>query len=814
MRSIIQRLSYKDKIKDDFAWGKQMLNNLELYANSGWSTDGLPGVDTRAEMIWRSYRLYNSQIDEKDFEDDLNPLGFQLGQKKDKIAPYNKAHNKINVLLGELLKRQFNYRATFTNLEGAYVLMEERKNLITKYVAAQIAKEGEIAYLQGQGLPEAQMAEAIQKIEEKYKDVKGPEEIEEYLENQFSEPREIKSNRLLSDLYKRLKIYDLKKDSFKHGLLSDEEHCWIGFVNGQLTIKVLNPLGVFYHKSPETKYVQDGEFAGYKTKMTVADVIDTYKSLTEDQLKQLESKYSEINSRDTEKDLYFPHRELNYLKAGINSKIGSYGYSYSDEVDVIHAAWRSLRKVGFFTFIDDNGELQTEIVPEEFKMDKNNPKYVDIEWEWVPEIWEGTKIDNDIYVDIRPIPHQEIDPDNPYYQPLPYHGVVYNNMNAAQISTMERMRPFQMLYFIVMHKLKQLIASDKGKAIEIDVSRLDPKIGLEETLFYLDKQDIYLYNSAQAADTPGASTRSAVGNAIDRSNANHIINYLNILAYIDEQIGEVAGVTRSREGQTAPYEAVTNSQQSIMQSSTITEPLFHNHMVHWENVLNYLIDLAIKKFDTEGGVFQNMGQDLKKEVFSIKPGEFKNCKFGVFIVDNPRDTEIFKQLQSLVQPLIQSDKVRFSQVAKMIKQTSSSEELIRDLEKFEAQMAQQEQANIEREQQLRAANEEKMHKIEMMRMQHEKALNDADNQTKITVAQIGSFSRLQDQDGDNNGVPDQLEIAKLQAQVAETQEDINLERERMQQEKAEADKDRQLKREEIKSKEKIAKSRPKPKTSK
>ena len=213
----------------------------------------------------------------------------------------------------------------------------------------------------------------------------------------------------------------------------------------------------------------------------------------------------------------------------------------------------------------------------------------------------------------------------------------------------------------------------------------------------------------------------------------------------------------------------------------------------------------------EGGVFQNMGQDLKKEVFSIKPGEFSNCKFGVFIVDNPRDTEIFKQLQSFVQPLLQSDKVRFSQVAKMIKQSGSSEELIRDLEKFEDMMAKQEQANLEREQQLQAAADEKAHQIEMMRMQHEKTLNDADNETKIMVAKIGSFSRMQDQDGDNNGVPDQLEIAKLEAQVAETQQSIAIERERMQQEKAEADKDRQLKREEIKSKEKIAKSRPKPK---
>lgn len=97
----------------------------------------------------------------------------------------------------------------------------------------------------------------------------------------------------------------------------------------------------------------------------------------------------------------------------------------------------------------------------------------------------------------------------------------------------------------------------------------------------------------------------------------------------------------------------------------------------------------------------------------------------------------------------------------------------------------------------------------MMRMQHEQALNDADNQTKITVPRQAHSLDCKIK-MHNNGVPDQLEIAKLQAQVSETQ-GSNLEREKLRQEREEADKDRQLKREEIKSKEKIAKSRPKPK---
>lgn len=67
--------------------------------------------------------------------------------------------------------------------------------------------------------------------------------------------------------------------------------------------------------------------------------------------------------------------------------------------------------------------------------------------------------------------------DNPFSVKLGYHGVVYSAMNAQPIAIMDRMKPFQYLYFIIMHKLKKLIAQDKGKIFHLDSTMLDPKLG-------------------------------------------------------------------------------------------------------------------------------------------------------------------------------------------------------------------------------------------------------------------------------------------------------------------------------------------------
>ena len=142
---------------------------------------------------------------------------------------------------------------------------------------------------------------------------------------------------------------------------------------------------------------------------------------------------------------------------------------------------------------------------------------------------------------------------------------------------MDRMKPFQYLYFIVAHKLKTLIARDRGKLFHFDVSMIPKELGLEKTMYYLQEMDIDFFNPLQNAESPGSSQRGKVTSATDRSNMQHILNYIALLNDIDVQIGDVAGIPKQREGQTSAQQAVTNAQSDLIQSSTVTEIYFHIH---------------------------------------------------------------------------------------------------------------------------------------------------------------------------------------------------------------------------------------------
>lgn len=150
-------------------------------------------------------------------------------------------------------------------------------------------------------------------------------------------------------------------------------------------------------------------------------------------------------------------------------------------------------------------------------------------------------------------------------------------MNATPISPMDRMKPFQYLYFIVMHKLKKLLAQDKGRVFHFDTSMVDPKLGLDKTLYYLTNLNIDFYNPLQNANEPGWSQRGKISGSTDMSVADQVVNYINILAAIDQQISEVSGVNPQREGNIAANEAVTNAQANVQMSAVSTAVYFEAH---------------------------------------------------------------------------------------------------------------------------------------------------------------------------------------------------------------------------------------------
>ncbi len=761
-----QRLSYKNKAKDNFAWAKQTLNVLIDNFSSTYGV--VSSTSTNYHRMLSNYQLYNNELNQADFEKECNPLNIDIGAFKDTIQPYNKTYNKIQVLLSEELKRPFVFKVVLVNSEGIKSKVLYRDNLIKQYIQNQIQKSLSSVY--GENPPE---------------DAMDPNEVNKYMRTSYLEAREITASKILEYLWKKLDIDSLKNDSFKHGLISGYEFVYVGRENDEPYIEGLNPLGMFYHKSPEVKFIQDGLYAGYKTYMTTADILDRFGMYLSDEDKdRIDSRDNYSGNNLIGPTMKYPDHTVNDT---VSRNIGSYGESSIRQSDMIvaHVEWKSYRKVGFLTSVNDYGDEEVTLVSEDFEVPSYATKetvvksygrkcvytYFDgysLYWDYIPEVWSGVRIGADIFCKIGPKEDQFRSLDNPYDVKLGYHGAAYSSMNASAVSLMDRMKPFQYLYFIIMHKLKKLIAQDNGKVYQFDRSMVDPKLGLEKTLYYIKELNIDIYNSLQNADQPGVNQRGKVTQATDMSNMQNIMGYVNLLAAIDQQISDVAGITRQREGQMSPNEAVGNSQSAIQMSSAVTEIYFHLHFNLWGKILTSLVQTAQSCYKEKSVVKQYVLNDLSLATLEITPDDLNNSDFGVFISSSIKDNDLFKSLQSLAADLIRSTRASFSDLISLYSATSAEElknEILASEEKTNALNAQSQQQQLEAQAQVEQAKNDNLMEIAKL-----------ESETKIRVAEIGSFARLQDQDVDNDGLPDQLEIDKFKHQVKMDEEKLKLER--------------------------------------
>lgn len=394
-----------------------------------------------------------------------------------------------------------------------------------------------------------------------------------------------------------------------------------------------------------------------------------------------------------------------------------------------------------------------------------------------------------MYVNMGPKKHQFRDVDNPYSVKLGYHGLVYNSMNAASVSLMDRMKPFQYLYFIIMHKLKKLIAQDKGRIFHFDVSMVDPKIGLEKTLYYLSNFNIEFYNPLQNAEQPGWSQRGKISGSTDLSTLDQINNYVGLLAAIDQQISEVAGITPQREGQAQPNEAVTNAEANRQMSVVVTEVYFQAHNKLWEEVLNSLVNTAQICYKGKSITKQFILDDLSLATLTLTPDSLSNASFGVFVTDSPKEQFIFDTLQGLSQALLQNDKAKFSDIIKMLEATST--------EQLKQQIIQSEKESLQAEQQQFQAQLEAQAQAQQAEQEFQLELQYRDHQNKILLAEIDSFKFQKDQDVDDNGIPDQLEVQKFYADTQLKREKLELDKQKLKVQKEKNETDAELKKKDL-----------------
>lgn len=292
----------------------------------------------------------------------------------------------------------------------------------------------------------------------------------------------------------------------------------------------------------------------------------------------------------------------------------------------------------------------------------------------------------------------------------------------------------------------------------------------DKWLHYLSSVGVVFVNPAETAW--GNSEREGGRNSsfnqissIDLTMSNVISEYIQLMDKIEQLAGQITGITDQRIGSISSSELVGNVERSVIQSSHITEPLFWVHNQCKKRVLNMLLNTA-------KGAWQETGKTKLHYIFDNGERAFLNIadKFyyedmDVFVSDSSKDLENIQKLQQLIQPAMQNG-ASLLEAAEILTNDNFNilKQKLKDMQTRQEQLQQQQQeAEAQQAQQLQQMQNE-MREQELMLTEAQMDLDrykiDADNQTKIAVAEISTYRGTEEKDVNENGVPDPMEIAK------------------------------------------------------
>ena len=770
-----ERASSSQKNANKKQWYKERINTLDGYGLDVY-TNGDSGVSEYKKMQV-NYDLFNNILNLSDFEYVCTPYGSKVGELPASMVNRDISSGPIKTMLGMELKGAFSWTIVATNPEATSRREQEEFGQLKEYVISEALKpirqkiELEKAQqAQGRELTPEEQQQISQDIEEELQ-TRTPEHVKKYMKREYQDPAELMSTHLLKYLMQKTDAQRKFNNVFKHGMLSAKEIMYVGQFNGEPEVWEVNPKRFNYDKSPDNQFIEDGEWATYSHKMKPSQIVNLFKEeLKDSEIDRIYASWSSHFNSSYNDDLFAQDER-------------SRDYDESATIEVVHAVWKSLRKIGFLTYIDlETGEELEMLVDEDYTFNEEAGD-LKLEYEWTPEVYEGWKIKcaDPIYVQMRPIPGQFKDLDNLGECKLPYYGVVYDNMNSEATSLMDRLKVYQYYYNIVMYRLELLIASDKGKKVLMNIGAIPSSAGIDvEKWQYFFESTPFMYYDPQEEGN-AYQDANTVAKVIDLSLVSDIQKYIEIAEYLRKQAGQSVGITDTVLGQIGAREAVSNTQQSLIQSSHILEMYFELHNYVKRNVLKALLECAkITYADSKPRKLSYVLDDMSIQMFDLEIGLLDSSTLGLFVENSIKAEEAKEFVRTLAHAAMQNQKAELSDIVSIVRQDSivESEETLKV-----AEDRRREQENAAQQQQIQAQAEENEKAREFRREEHEMEMERDTNKEEerrktITIqAALTGMSFNPDADTDGDGVNDFLEIAKygVDAEIKRSQAQLKRE---------------------------------------
>lgn len=823
-----------------------------------WKKDCMDALETIGrEQFWSNARLienyemlkgkfiFQHYVSQEDYQDLVSKLSEEF-EIPVHLRHYDIISQVTNTLSGEWQKRPDLFRVKDYSEQAKNNYRREKSQFLLRYVKSQL-DAWVVQNLLAEGLDpqksdflsEEEQVQYQQILQQRIEELTPPE-IQQYMDMDWRDIAEIWGEHQIEHDNEKYKRKETDRLMFDDMLASDRAFKHFYIVPDGYGEEVWNPINTFFHKSPEIRYIEEGDYVGRIFYLSSSEIINRYGyKMSEKQILQLEKfrketyesgftgsfgeNYAGVNLQP---NTVIPFKDYPQLKIAqaylgqdpnnprtIDSNImealgGQRGYSPSSNgilFQVTEAYWMSQERIGKYVYPDaETGEPQIILVDETFNyklipdLDIRHNSFMDfsqeeeintLTWTWVNKCYKGIKINNThygmeepIYIDIGPNDYQFKGDQNLYGAKLPVCGQIFNNRNGESASLVDLMKPDQIGHNVASNQLYELMQREIGRFMLMDTNLIPSTKdwggdgNFERLMLVAKNLGIAPVDGAQ---TGAQRTNFSHFQMVDLDETSRMVSRMNIADYFERKALSRVGITPQRLGSVAASESATGVNQAVSQSFAQTESYFTRFSEFSKRCLQMSLDIAqyvqSQKIDIN---IMNLKSDASRAYIELSATDITNADLGLYVSDS---REIIRQLETVRQLFLNNNttgatppdlaEVIFTNSPAKIKtqlETSWREQQERQ-QQAEQQQVQLQQQQIEANQQLEAARIAK---------EDERLDKKLANDRYIAEIKAVATSNLgQNQDIDNSGIPDPLEVRKFNAELNKSSEDILFKRE-------------------------------------
>jgi hypothetical protein len=865
MGNLTQPIQFLPRVEKDTQWCSDTMDWLER--------QGLVQIKRNARNLLKNYKLANGIIDKSDYIAEENNEEGELIDflKHDDDTAFELKFfpiipNVISILTGEFSKRtdKVSYRAVD---EDSYNEMTEAKRGMIEQVLLQEAEQKMQMIMQGQQIdPKSEQGQQMMSPE----NMKKLPEIERFFRKDYRSMAEEWAGHQHAVDCERFHMNELENVAFKDSLIADREFWHFAMREDDYEVELWNPLTTFYHKSPDVRYTSQGNHVGNIALMTVSDVIDRHGYLmTAEQLENLENLipirdvnylmegqrndggfYNPTKSHEwnttgpsvamrqftTARDLSISNDVINQILAGTEDMLD---YGDASLQRVVTAYWKSRRKVGHITIIDEQGMVSSTIIDETFKVTEK-PQYdttivksksaanllmgQHIDWIWINETWGGIKVgpnkptssmatddsnQTPIYLNVKPLRFQFKGDFTLYGCRLPVEGSVFSDRNTKSVSLVDKLKPFQIGYNLVNNQIADILIDELGTVVLLDQNML-PQHSMGEDwgennlskafVAMKDFQMLPLDTSVQNTKQP-LSFQSF--KTLDLSQTARLMGRIQLATYFKSEAFESIGITQQRRGQVNSQETATGVTQAINMSYSQTENYFMQHSEFlMPRVHEMRTNLAQYYHSNKPSIrLSYMTSADEKVNFQINGTELLARDINVFATTKVNHKYIMEKIRDLAIQNNTSGATIYDlgtiMTAETLAELTTTMKGIED-KAMNLKLQQQQYEQSIHDTEIQQANDRLL-----AQHQFDADQNDKDRENLIAVAEVKASSFLGD-DKNKNGQPDYMDAAKFFEDKRQKDDEMSMKHEQFQQEQGFKQQELSLKQRELQTREHVA----------